>query len=167
MDEKNAFGTGLRHLRFIRGLSQDAFTPVLSLAHASVIELGKKLIALDRVGGLAAALDVHPLTLLTAMYVEYDGLSVGELLSRVQKDFENLAAQPPSQSVGKDSRDRSSSSVEAARWLKEKAKVEKRRTVAKAPAKKRAVRPSIKKPGGSGAESAKPALPGSDVSGTV
>lgn len=117
MDEKKAFGRGLRQLRLIRGLSQEAFTPVLSLTYVSVIERGAKLIALDRIGGLAAALDLHPLTLLTAMYVEKDGAEVDELLTRVQADFANLAAQPPSQSVGKDSRNRAEALAEAMQWL--------------------------------------------------
>ncbi|MDL2424632.1 hypothetical protein M2C68_18630, partial [Pseudomonas sp. BAgro211] len=106
MEEREAFGRGLRQLRLIRGLPQEAFTPVLSLTYVSVIERGKKLIALDRVGGLASTLELHPLTLLTAMYVEKDGQGVQELLARVQADFAHLAAQAPSEGVGKDSRNR-------------------------------------------------------------
>lgn len=124
MDERNAFGAGLRHLRLIRGLPQEAFMLSMSPAHVSVIELGKKLITLDSIGGLAAVLSVHPLTLLTAMYVEYDGLSVRELLSRVQKDFASLAAQPRNQGVGMDSRNWTNSRVDASvQWLRKSAKV--------------------------------------------
>lgn len=130
MEEKTAFGRGLRQLRLIRGLPQEAFTPTLSLAYASVVERGVKLIALDRIAGLATVLDVHPLTLLTAMYVEKDGQGVDELLAHVRRDFAHLAKQTPRGSVGKDSRNRAEAIANALQWLEQQAKVTVKRAAA-------------------------------------
>lgn len=123
MDKKKAFGRGLRQLRLIRGLSQEAFTPAFSLSFVSVVERGAKMISIERIDGLAETLDVHPLTLLTAMYVGEYGVGADELFARVKADFASLAAQPPSEVVGKHPRSRADDVAEAKRWLHEEVKV--------------------------------------------
>lgn len=116
MDDKQAFGRGVRNLRLARGLPQEAFSPAVSVSFASVIERGAKMASIDKIGVLAKVLNVHPMSLLAAMYVEKEGVSVPELLSRVEQDFQELASQLPTK-IGKDPRTRDQTLAELKQWF--------------------------------------------------
>lgn len=64
----NAFGKALRKIRMARRLSQQDFTSVVSREHISRLERGVSQPNLEVVEGLAAVMDVHPLTLLALSY---------------------------------------------------------------------------------------------------
>lgn len=166
MNEKEAFGLGLRRLRLIQGIPQQVFLPVVSLSYASVVERGKKLAALDTIGGMAAVLGLHPLTLVAAMYTEMEDVGFDDLIEGLQNDVTRLASLPLSEGVGKDARNRAEDVADAVQWLKKRGKL-KKTSATKAPAKKPGARSSSKKQGASDVEDATPAEPSKGTLGTV
>lgn len=116
MRDRKAFGKGLRMLRIARGLPQWAFAPVCAANHEGALERGAYAPSVEMVASLADVLNVHPLTLLAAMYVERDGLSVPQLLLQVRDDFNALSSQLPA-NIGRDTRDRSELFAALQQWL--------------------------------------------------
>lgn len=66
---QNNFASGLKWTRSAQGLSQEDFGLVSSRTYVSSLERGLKSPTLSKVDDLAAALGVHPLTLLVMSYV--------------------------------------------------------------------------------------------------
>lgn len=116
MQDRKAFGKSLRMLRISRGLTQEAFAPVCAPNYEGALERGEYAPSVEMVSNLATVVDVHPLTLLTTMYVEKDGKSVTELLLQVTNDIDRLSRQLAN-NVGRDSRDRSELFAELQQWL--------------------------------------------------
>lgn len=116
MQDKLAFGRGIRMLRLARGLPQEAFSAVSSTTYVSVLERGVKSTSIEKACELASVLEVHPLTLFVAMFVERDERSIRDLLLRVVKDYEEVTRQFP-ENVGADPRNRDRERREVLEWL--------------------------------------------------
>ena len=94
MEDHEAFGTVLKRFRKQRKLAQEDFDTISSRTYLSALELGLKNPTIDKVGQLASVLDVHPLSLLAATYLEKDStLSLEDLLRQVREEIEGLEQQ--------------------------------------------------------------------------
>lgn len=86
------FGRALRHLRAVKGLTQEDLLLATSRRHMSRIEQGHQQPSIQTVENLAAALRIHPLTLLVAAYCPgVDSKSVQSLLQAIERDLGDLA----------------------------------------------------------------------------
>jgi transcriptional regulator with XRE-family HTH domain len=65
------FGKALRRLREIANVTQEDFGLVSSRTYISTVERGLKSPTLGKIEALADVLGVHPLTLLTAAYMDH------------------------------------------------------------------------------------------------
>ena len=83
------FGRALKRARRSRGFTQEDFADVSGRTYVSSLERGLKSPTLEKVDGLAEALDVHPLTLVALTYLRR-GESLRSLLNRVEREVENL-----------------------------------------------------------------------------
>lgn len=94
MEDHEAFGTVLKRFRKQRKLAQEDFDTISSRTYLSALERGLKNPTIDKVGQLASVLDVHPLSLLAATYLEKDStLSLEDLLRQVREEIEGLEQQ--------------------------------------------------------------------------
>ncbi|VVO49567.1 hypothetical protein PS838_00219 [Pseudomonas fluorescens] len=84
MELRDAFGTAVRKIRLSRGLAQDAIGP--SQAYISEIERAVKSPTLEKMQGIAEALDVHLVTILVCAFAE-SGQPATELLTLVKKQL--------------------------------------------------------------------------------
>lgn len=92
MDIKEAFAIALKQARKAKGLTQEAFSDVSSRTYVSTLERGQKSPTLDKVGDLAGVLGMHPLTLLTFVYMIERGESdPTNLFNLVSKELDKLA----------------------------------------------------------------------------
>lgn len=69
ISKQNHFGTSLRSVRKVRGLSQEDFALLSSRTYVSALERGQKSPTLSKVEALAEVLDIHPLSLLALAYI--------------------------------------------------------------------------------------------------
>ncbi|HBO4312239.1 TPA: helix-turn-helix transcriptional regulator [Pseudomonas aeruginosa] len=90
MELKNAFGASLRTLRERRGLAQEDLKGSYSQSYLSQVENGQRGVSLEKADGLAQAIGLHPLTLLTKTYAMQGGLSDKELLALIKIELEKL-----------------------------------------------------------------------------
>ena len=85
------FGKALREARRSRGLTQEDFATVSGRTYVSALERGLKSPTFDKVAELAAALEIHPLTLLTLAYLNARrGETLRGLLTRVEREIDDL-----------------------------------------------------------------------------
>lgn len=98
MELRNAFGITVRKIRLSRGLAQDAIGP--SQAYISEVERAIKSPTLDKMQGIAEALDVHLVSILVGAFAE-SGQPPTELLALVKKQLraQGLWDQEPDKSV--------------------------------------------------------------------
>lgn len=88
MELKQAFGLALRNLRMRKKLTQEDFSEVSSRTFLSSLERGVKGPTLEKIDGLASVLQVHPLTVLVACYLEKDAsLDIENLFDRVRNEL--------------------------------------------------------------------------------
>jgi|SRR5690349_7351738 len=71
MRSKARIGNALQQLRQIANLTQEDFGLVSSRTYVSTVERGLKSPTLSKIEQLAQVLRVHPLTLLTAVYLNH------------------------------------------------------------------------------------------------
>ncbi len=88
---KNSFPTALRVARVSRNLSQEAFSLVSSRTYVSSLERGIKSPTLSKVDELAAAIGIHPLTLLTLAYMQsVEQNAIAPLLTKVSEELSEI-----------------------------------------------------------------------------
>lgn len=88
MEPKQAFGQALKALRASKHLTQEDFSQVSSRTYLSTLERGLKSPTLEKVGSLAAVLDVHPMTLLAYTYLQLEQeVDLEELIARIRGDL--------------------------------------------------------------------------------
>jgi transcriptional regulator with XRE-family HTH domain len=92
MELKKAVGVTLKEFRLSKDLSQEDFADVSSRTYISTLERGVKCPTLEKLEQLASVLDVHPLSLLTAIYLKRDDTeAVDQLFIDVKNDLSKLA----------------------------------------------------------------------------
>ena len=88
MELKQALAQALRSIRTSRGLTQEDLGDVSSRTYVSTLERGLKSPTLEKLVELAVRMDVHPLSLLTEVFLltgkETD---IEVLFARVRKDL--------------------------------------------------------------------------------
>lgn len=93
MDFDKAFGKAVRDIRISRGLTQEFFTDISSRTHISRLELGQSGATLNFINKIAAALNVHPLTIISLAYLNTGNVTdLSELQNVVKKDIQTLAS---------------------------------------------------------------------------
>ena len=94
------FARALRELRVARGMPQEAFDQVSGRTYVSALERGLKQPTLTKVDELAAAMEIHPLTLLLASYCRnLTPDHVRDVCAAVQQELsELLSSVPPAKS---------------------------------------------------------------------
>jgi transcriptional regulator with XRE-family HTH domain len=97
VDLLHRFGTGLRHARKSRGLTQEDFSTVSSRTYLSSLERGTKCPTIAKVEELASVIGIHPLTLLALTYLPQEHAELEELCSLVKAELASL--QFPASSV--------------------------------------------------------------------
>lgn len=88
MDFQNEFGKALRELRLRRNLSQQDFVGVVTREHLSRLERGVSQPNLEVIRGLAAVLNVHPMSLLAETFLnDPDAADLRALMKIISKDL--------------------------------------------------------------------------------
>ncbi|WP_087500908.1 helix-turn-helix domain-containing protein [Pseudomonas sp. SID14000] len=88
MELKQAFGQALRKTRAARGLTQEDFADVSSRTYMSTLERGIKSPTLDKLVEIAAKMDVHPLSLLTEVFLLVDEeADIEVIFSKIKRDL--------------------------------------------------------------------------------
>lgn len=82
----NHFGKALQRIRKAKGISQEAFALTSSRTYVSTLERGLKSPTLSKIDELAEVLDVHPLTLLMAAYLDQDE----RVIAKARKELDAL-----------------------------------------------------------------------------
>jgi transcriptional regulator with XRE-family HTH domain len=91
MELKKAVGATLKQFRLSKDLSQEDFADVSSRTYMSTLERGVKCPTLEKLEQLASVLDVHPLSLLTAIYLKRGNSGdVDHLFKVVRQDLSEL-----------------------------------------------------------------------------
>ncbi|PTQ74307.1 helix-turn-helix domain-containing protein [Pseudomonas sp. GV071] len=91
MELKKAVGATLKQFRLSKDLSQEDFADVSSRTYMSTLERGVKCPTLEKLEQLASVLDVHPLSLLTAIYLRRgNSCDVDHLFKVVRQDLSEL-----------------------------------------------------------------------------
>lgn len=95
MELKQALAQALRSVRTRRGLTQEDLGDVSSRTYISTLERGLKSPTLEKLVELAVRMDVHPLSLLTEVFLltgkETD---IEVLFALVRKDLDSLNIDP-------------------------------------------------------------------------
>ncbi|MBF5037948.1 helix-turn-helix transcriptional regulator [Methylophilus sp. 13] len=93
MDFDKAFGKAVKDIRISRGLTQEFFTDISSRTHISRLELGQSGATLNFINKIAAALNVHPLTIISLAYLNTGNITdLSELQNVVKKDIQTLGS---------------------------------------------------------------------------
>lgn len=91
MDLKKAFGEALRKIRTYRELTQEDFSEISSRTYLSALERGGYSPTIEKLDAIASVLEVHPLTVLAACYLNADPCSDAEgLLFRVAIELRGI-----------------------------------------------------------------------------
>ncbi|MCC7463618.1 MAG: helix-turn-helix transcriptional regulator [Gammaproteobacteria bacterium] len=91
MDQRDAFAQSLRALRQAKRLTQEDFDHVSSRTYISLLERGEKSPTLDKISQLASVLRIHPLTLLTLVYMNVAATKSPDILfNRVSSELTKL-----------------------------------------------------------------------------
>ena len=97
MDYNLAFGKTFRRLRRMKGMTQEDFAAVVSERYVRMLEKGEYSPTLGVIGGLAQALRMSPITLISLVQAEYLKADAGKLVEEVLDDLLQYAdATPPS-----------------------------------------------------------------------
>lgn len=97
---QNNVATAIRLARRAKGMSQEDFSLVSSRTYLSSLERGLKSPTLNKLDELAAALGIHPLTLLTMAYLKiHDRQSTTSLLSAVMVELAKMQNGEPHQAI--------------------------------------------------------------------
>ena len=90
---RSAFGRALRQVRKAKKISQENFDASSSRTYISALERGIKQPTLTKVDGLAAVLQIHPLTLLALAYTDgEDEQSLEQLVGTVLDQARAISA---------------------------------------------------------------------------
>lgn len=88
---RQAFAKALRLVRKARGLTQEDFSVASGRTYISSLERGLKNPTLEKVTALAETLKIHPLTLLTLVYLYLQqNETLERLLAKVQKEAKEV-----------------------------------------------------------------------------
>lgn len=88
MELRLALGQALRKTRTDRGLTQEDFGDVSSRTYMSTLERGLKSPTLEKLVELSAKMDVHPLSLLTEVFLLTDEeTDIDTLFNKVRRDL--------------------------------------------------------------------------------
>lgn len=83
-----AFAKALKRFRLAQKLTQDDFSLVSSRAYLSILERGKKTPTLGKVGQLAAAMNINPVSLVAYTYLlENKDIDLKTLTSLISKEI--------------------------------------------------------------------------------
>lgn len=88
---KNAFAAVLKAMRSGKGLTQRNLAEVSSRTYVSKLERAQSSPTLEMITALSGPLGVNPLTLVAVTLCAESGQSVNTLLSRTQRELEDLA----------------------------------------------------------------------------
>jgi transcriptional regulator with XRE-family HTH domain len=72
MEIKEAFGQALKQARLSKGLTQEDFSDVSSRTYVSTLERAIFSPTIEKVDEIANFMNIHPLTLITLMYINKD-----------------------------------------------------------------------------------------------
>jgi len=88
---KNEFGSALRKIRKLKGISQEDFSEQSSRTYVSTLERSLKSPTLSKIEELSAVLGIHPLTLLFFSYSKGSESSIHQVLKEIEiiKGLEN------------------------------------------------------------------------------
>jgi transcriptional regulator with XRE-family HTH domain len=88
LELNTAFGLALKKVRNSKKLTQEDFSGSSSRTYLSSLERGRKSPTLEKVDQLAGVLDVHPLTVLVAAYMEKEGRTdIQSLLKKISDEL--------------------------------------------------------------------------------
>lgn len=88
---QNNIAMAIKLGRLAKGMSQEDFSLVSSRTYLSSLERGLKSPTLNKLDQLAAALGIHPLTLLTMAYLQkHDFESTNSLVSKVSMELAKM-----------------------------------------------------------------------------
>ena len=91
MDLKKAFGEALRKIRACRGLTQEDFSSISSRTYLSALERGVYSPTIEKLDALASVLRVHPVTVLTACYLNADpNIDAQALIRQVESEIAEI-----------------------------------------------------------------------------
>lgn len=91
MEIQKALGLAIKEIRISKGLTQEFFSDISSRTYVSVLENGKKKPSIEKIDSLAAAMGIHPLTILTLSYLILDKeLNIAELQNKVSSELEKI-----------------------------------------------------------------------------
>lgn len=89
MEHKNALGEAVRLVRSQKGLPQEGVGA--SQSYISDVERGEKTPSLEKIQMIAAAVNVHPLSILAASFlIEDPELGLKKLMDRVREEVNAL-----------------------------------------------------------------------------
>lgn len=89
MDLKQSFGVALRQLRVKRKLSQEEFSDVSSRTYMSSLERGLKSPTIDKIEQISQVLEVHPVSVMVATYLEAEPeMTIEALFERIKSDLD-------------------------------------------------------------------------------
>jgi transcriptional regulator with XRE-family HTH domain len=92
MNIKEAFGLALKKTRNSEKLTQEDFSEVSSRTYISSLERGKKSITIEKLDQISKSLNIHPITLLSLTYLNYDkNLNVENLVSHIHQQLKKLS----------------------------------------------------------------------------
>ena len=81
---KNEFGSALRQIRKLKGISQENFSLQSSRTYVSSLERGLKSPTLSKIEELSAVLGIHPLTLLVFSYSKGSESAIHQVLKEIE-----------------------------------------------------------------------------------
>lgn len=92
MELNIAFGQALKQVRNSKCLTQEDFSAVSSRTYLSTLERGLKSPTLEKVDQLAEVLEVHPLTVLVATYLNKENSrDVESLLNKISVELRSVS----------------------------------------------------------------------------
>jgi transcriptional regulator with XRE-family HTH domain len=92
MDIQHAFAKSLKAARKAKGFTQEDFSIVSSRTYLSALERGLKNPTLEKIQSIAAAMDVHPLSLLALTFMQVDdNPKIESLFQRVQHEVAEIS----------------------------------------------------------------------------
>ncbi|MHA6575416.1 helix-turn-helix domain-containing protein [Pseudomonas yamanorum] len=92
MELNIAFGQALKQVRNSKCLTQEDFSAVSSRTYLSTLERGLKSPTLEKVDQLAEVLEVHPLTVLVATYLNKENSQdVESLLNKISVELRSVS----------------------------------------------------------------------------
>lgn len=90
MNFNKALGKAISELRKRKSITQEAMSGFSSRAYLSEVENGKKEVSVAKINEYAAAIGVHPLSILTRAYLNaYPNLDIDSLQKLVKEETPN------------------------------------------------------------------------------